>query len=114
MLEDNPQLGELLIEHRERGKELFLGVHVGDARAGRAGDLAVEVEHHVVLFHLREDGEEFVIVADAGRGVGRHAWHSSTSRPEKEEWPSLPWGYTLTPVIPAAAASLIVSGVTDW
>lgn len=30
VLEDDPQLGELLIQHLEGGKELFLRVHVGD------------------------------------------------------------------------------------
>ncbi|KAG2003952.1 hypothetical protein GB937_009317 [Aspergillus fischeri] len=85
VLEDNPQLGELLIEHLESGKELLFGVHVGDVRAGRAGDLAVEVEDHVVLFHLREDGEEFVVIADAGRGVGGHACTRQQAA-LKEEW----------------------------
>jgi hypothetical protein len=73
----------------------------------------VQIEDHVVLFHFREDGNEFVIVAHAGRGVGGDAC-SCQQAARKEEVVDLPWGYTLTPVIPAAAASLMVSGVTDW
>jgi hypothetical protein len=38
-----------------------------------------------VFLHLREDGEEFIVVAHAGRGVGGHACTVNMQ-------PALAWG----------------------
>lgn len=73
MLEHDPQLGEPLIQHLQRGQELLFGVKIGDSRPRGAGDFAVQVEHHVLLLHLGEDREEVIVGAHAGGGVGRHA-----------------------------------------
>ena len=49
VLQHDAELGEHLVQPLEGGQEGFL---VGDVLAGRrAGDLAVQVEHNVVLLH---------------------------------------------------------------
>ena len=70
MLENNPQLRELLIQHLQGGQELLFSVEVGDSWPRGAGHFAVEIEHHVLLFHFCEDREEVFVGVYSGCGVG--------------------------------------------
>lgn len=66
VLQNNTQLWEFLMEGLQRWQESWLCVEDSDGRAifrgmgvgGGGGDFAVEVEDHVLFFHLRKDGVE--------------------------------------------------------
>lgn len=72
VLEDDTEAGERLMESEEGGQELFLGGEDGDGCVCGGGELAVQVEDHVVLFHGGEDGVEDAVIYDSGRGVRGH------------------------------------------
>ena len=66
VLEDDAEVGELLVEPLQGGQEgLLVRLALGDD----AGDLTVEVQDHVVLLHGGEGGVEVVERGDTGLGV---------------------------------------------
>jgi len=67
VFEADAQFGEAGMQVFEGGEEFFFGIEDGDAALG--GALAVQVENHVLAFHLFEDGVELHIVDYAGRRV---------------------------------------------
>lgn len=79
MLEDDAELGELLMEGPEGGEEGRFSVEDRDSGAilgsmgmrGRGGHFSVEVENHVLLLHLCKYRVESLVIDDAGRGVLR-------------------------------------------
>lgn len=75
VLEDDPQLGETLVQVLELGQEGLFGGQDGDVVCCRTGDFAVEVQDHVLALHLGEDGVEGLVAYDAGAGVcGYSGW----------------------------------------
>ena len=73
VLEDDAEAREGGVQGGEGGQEGGLGVEDGDVGAGGGGQLAVQVQHEVVLLHGREHGVEGRVVDDARVGVGRDA-----------------------------------------
>lgn len=70
VLENNPQLGELLIKFEERGQESLL---VSNAIGHDAWDLAVDVEDHVMLLHRLKCGVEVIKRGHPSLRVRRNA-----------------------------------------
>lgn len=73
VLENDPQLGETLVQLEQGWKEALLCRQNGHITRGR--DFAVQVEDHILTLHLSEDGVELSVVDDARGGVS-----SNTSR----------------------------------
>ena len=70
VLENDPQLGETLVQLQQGGKEALFRRQ--DGHIARGWDFAMQVEDHILTLHLSEDGIELGVVDHARRGVGSH------------------------------------------